>query len=131
MAAARRLAILLLLGQTGMIQANEDDPYIWLENVDGDRAMAWVTAQNLEAREALAHGKSFETSERRLLAIFNSSDRIPFISKAGPHYYNFWQDADHPRGLWRRTTLDEYRKPAPSWETVLDIDALARDEQEN
>ncbi|MCY3820985.1 MAG: prolyl oligopeptidase family serine peptidase [Gammaproteobacteria bacterium] len=131
MAAARRLAIPLLLGQTGMIQANQDDPYIWLENVDGHRAMAWVKAQNLEVRKALAQGRFFEASERRLLAIFNSSDRIPFISKAGPHYYNFWQDADHPRGLWRRTTLDEYRKPAPSWETVLDIDALARDEQEN
>ena len=130
-AAARRIVALILLGTYAMTQANEDDPYIWLEQVDGDRALAWVEARNLEVRKALAQGKSFEASERRLLAIFNSSDRIPYISKAGPHYYNFWQDAEHPRGLWRRTTLDEYRKPVPAWETVLDVDALARDEQEN
>ena len=130
-AAARRIVGLILLGTCAMTQANEGDPYIWLEQVDGDRAMAWVKAQNREARKALAQGVSFDTAEQRLLAIFNSRDRIPRISKAGPHYYNFWQDAEHPRGLWRRTTLDEYRKPTPAWETVLDIDALARDEGEN
>ena len=114
-----------------MTQANEDDPYLWLEQVDGDKAMTWVKARNREARQALAQGKSFDASEQRLLAIFDSRDRIPYISKAGAHYYNFWQDAEHPRGLWRRTTLDEYRRPTPAWETVLDIDALARDEGEN
>ena len=114
-----------------MSQANEDDPYVWLEQVDGDRAMAWVRGRNREVRKVLAHGESFDASERRLLAIFNSSDRIPQISKAGRHYYNFWQDAEHPRGIWRRTTLEEYRRPAPAWETVLDVDALARDEREN
>ena len=129
--AARRIVTLLLLGPCAMTQANENDPYLWLEQVDGDRAMAWVKEQNRDIRRVLAQGESFAASEQRLLAIFNSSDRIPYISKAGLHYYNFWQDAEHPRGLWRRTTLDEYRKNDPAWETVLDIDALAREEQEN
>ena len=114
-----------------MTQANENDPYLWLENVDGDRAMAWVEARNQDTRETLARGESFATSERRLRAILDSSDRIPYISKYGPHYYNFWRDGEHPRGLWRRVTLEEYRRPDPAWETVLDVDSLARDEDEN
>ena len=114
-----------------MTQANENDPYLWLENVDGDRAMAWVEARNQDTRETLARGEPFARSERRLRAILDSSDRIPYISKYGPHYYNFWRDGEHPRGLWRRTTLDEYRKPNPAWETVLDVDLLAREEKEN
>lgn len=126
-----RIVALLLLGQFGMIQANQNDPYIWLEDIAGDRAMAWVEARNRDTRETLAQGASFEASERRLRSILDSTDRIPHISKAGEYYYNFWQDAERPRGLWRRTTLDEYRKRDPEWETVLDIDSLARDEKEN
>ena len=122
---------LLLFGQINMTQANENDPYLWLENIDGDRSMAWVKGRNRDTREALAQGESFAASERRLRAILDSSDRIPYISKFGTYYYNFWQDAEHPRGLWRRVTLDEYRKRDPAWETVLDVDALAREEDEN
>ena len=114
-----------------MTHANETDPYLWLEEIDGDRAMAWVDARNRDTREALAGGDSFAASERRLRAILDSDERIPYISKAGEHYYNFWRDADNPRGIWRRTTLAEYRKPNPAWETVLDIDSLARAEKEN
>ena len=125
------IVALLLLGQFGMIEANQDDPHVWLENIDSDRAMEWVKARNRDTRETLAQGASFEASERRLRSILDSADRIPRISKAGAYYYNFWQDAEHPRGLWRRTTLDQYRKPDPEWETVLDVDSLARDEKEN
>ena len=114
-----------------MTQANENDPYIWLENIDGKAAMAWVEARNQETRKVLAQSESFAASERRLRAILDSSDRIPHISKYGPHYYNFWRDAEHPRGLWRRVTLEQYRKREPAWETVLDVDSLARDENEN
>ena len=129
--AARRLLAVLLLGQSAMTHANENDPYIWLENIDGKAAMTWVEARNRETQKALAQGESFAASERRLRAILDSSDRIPYISKYGPHYYNFWRDAEHPRGIWRRVTLDEYRKRDPEWETVLDVDSLARDEDEN
>ena len=122
---------LLLFGQINMTQASENDPYLWLENIDGDRAMAWVRGRNRDTREALAQGETFAASERRLRAILDSSDRIPYISKSGLYYYNFWQDAEHPRGLWRRVTLDEYRKRDPAWETILDVDALAQEESEN
>ena len=63
--------------------------------------------------------------------ILDSDARIPAIQKIGPYYYNFWRDAKNPRGLWRRTTLDEYRKAKPDWEIVLDLDALGKEEKEN
>ncbi|HOB33631.1 MAG TPA: prolyl oligopeptidase family serine peptidase, partial [Verrucomicrobiota bacterium] len=74
---------------------------------------------------------NFEPTRRRLLAILDSKERIPYVSKHGAFYYNFWQDDKNPRGVWRRTSLEEYRKPDPAWEIVLDLDKLAAEENEN
>src|SRR5690606_9423077 len=63
--------------------------------------------------------------------ILDSDERIPFVVKRGEYYYNFWRDAKHPRGLWRRTTLDEYRKDDPEWDVIIDVDALGEKEGEN
>jgi prolyl oligopeptidase len=111
--------------------AAEPDPYAWLEEITGQRAMAFVEAQNAVTVKELEGQPEFAEIKAQALAILNSHDRIPFVHKLGERYYNFWQDAANPRGLWRRTTLDEYRKPQPEWETVLDVDALAKDEKEN
>jgi prolyl oligopeptidase len=108
-----------------------DDPYLWLEEVDSDRALAWVGERNRESEAELAARPQFAALKDRLKAILDSKQRIPYLREHGDWYYNFWRDAGQPRGLWRRTTLDEYRKPEPQWETVLDLDALARDENEN
>ncbi len=107
------------------------DPYLWLEDVTGERAIAWVKEQNALSVRELEAAPGFATNRQRLLAILNSKDRIPGVVKYGRFYYNFWQDDTNPRGLWRRTTLAEYRKPAPDWEIVLDLDRLAADEKEN
>jgi prolyl oligopeptidase len=107
------------------------DPHQWLEEVAGERQLEWVKARNAEAVAALAAGDAFTTLEERLLAILDSKEKIPYVSKIGDRYYNFWQDAAHPRGLWRRTTLADYRSPEPAWETVLDLDALGKAEGEN
>jgi prolyl oligopeptidase len=107
------------------------DPYLWLEDVTGDKAMAWVRAQNAESAKELESGETFKTLEADILKILDSDARIPYVSKEGPYYYNFWRDAKNPRGLWRRTTLEEYRKPAPKWETMLDVDALGAAEKES
>lgn len=111
--------------------SDDADPYLWLEEVDGDKALGWVRARNRATNRQLANTASFKRLRERLLAVFESRDRIPGIVKMGDYYYNFWRDNDHPRGLWRRTTLAEYRQPAPAWEEVLDLDQLARREQEN
>ena len=110
---------------------HDQDPYLWLEDVMGEEALDWVRARNAVTQAELEAVPGFEDLRQVLLAILDSDDRIPFVSKVGPHYYNFWRDKDHPRGLWRRTTLEEYRQDSPTWEIVLDLDALAAAEQEN
>ncbi|PMR68096.1 prolyl oligopeptidase family serine peptidase [Halomonas heilongjiangensis] len=106
------------------------DPHRWLEEVEGARALAWVEARNAESQARLADS-GFAALRDDLLAILEADDRIPFVVKRGAHYYNFWQDKDHPRGLWRRITPAEYRQPQPAWEVLLDLDALNAAEGEN
>ena len=107
------------------------DPHLWLEDVTGEKQLAWVRERNAECVTALAEAEAFENLETRLLAILDSEERIPMVSKIGDRFYNFWRDATNPKGVWRRTTLEEYRNPKPAWETVLDLDALAAEEGEN
>ena len=129
----RKVKLLASMGVTVALLgcSSDEDPYLWLEDVGGDDAMAWVGERNDATRKAFAGNPDFEALQKRLLTILNADDRIPYVYKAGDWYYNFWQDAKHPRGLWRRTTLDEYRKPEPNWEVVLDVDELGRSEGEN
>ena len=111
--------------------ADPADPYLWLEDVTGDKALAWVKEQDAKSKSELEARAEFKPIHERLLAIYNSHDRIPYASKRGDWLYNFWQDEKNPRGVWRRTTMDEYRKAEPKWETVLDIDALDKAENTN
>src|SRR5699024_4681344 len=79
----------------------------------------------------LAQRDSFLAVRQRIRGALDSDDKIPGVSKVGDFYYNFWRDSQHERGLWRRTTVESYRLDAPEWETVLDLDALAAEENEN
>ncbi len=107
------------------------DPYLWLEDVSGDKALDWVKARNAVSTRELARSAKFKALNQRILAILDSNERIPSVGKIGEYYYNFWRDAKNPRGLWRRTSLAEYRKDAPDWDVVLDLDALGKAEDEN
>src|SRR5437867_4011125 len=86
------------------------DPYSWLEEVTGEKALAWVKERNADSARQLTHGKAFAALNERLLKVLDSDKRIPFVSKRGEQLYSFWQDAEHKRGLWRRTTVHEYKK---------------------
>jgi prolyl oligopeptidase len=108
-----------------------DDPHLWLEDVTGESALAWVRERNAETRRVLEAEPGFAATRDRIRAILDSKEKIPQISRRGDYFYNLWQDESHPRGLWRRTTLAEFRKPSPAWETVLDLDALGKAEGEN
>ncbi len=105
-----------------------DDAYLWLEDIHGAKPLAWVEAENAQTKKAYADTPAFETMRTRILEVLDSDAKIPFVSKIGAHYYNFWKDRQHPRGVWRRTTLEEYRKDQPAWESVIDLDALAKAE---
>ena len=108
-----------------------DDPYAWLEEVHGERALAWVRERNAAALAELEAAPGYDALHARLAAIFNARERIPHVGKHGEHLYNFWRDEVHVRGIWRRTTLAQFRRAEPQWDTVLDLDALARAEGEN
>ena len=107
------------------------DPHLWLEEVTGEKQLEWVRERNAVCVAELAGADRFKDLEARIRGILDSKERIPMITKIGDHFYNFWRDAANPKGLWRRTSLDEYRKPQPAWETVLDLDALSAREGEN
>ncbi|MBS0446129.1 MAG: S9 family peptidase [Proteobacteria bacterium] len=107
------------------------DPFPWLEEVQGERALAWVRERNAESQKVLEAQPGFAPLQDKLLALLDAKDRIPQIARRGDWLYNLWQDEGHKRGLWRRTTLADYRKPEPAWETVIDLDALAAAEKEN
>ncbi|TKR31136.1 S9 family peptidase [Luteimonas gilva] len=100
------------------------DTYAWLEGVEDANALEWVRGENAKTEAELAATPEFKKLEGEIRAILDSDAKIPTVEKIGDYYYNFWKDAKHERGLWRRTTLEEYRKPQPKWETVIDLDAL-------
>lgn len=111
--------------------AGAEDPYLWLEEVTGEKALAWVKEQNALSTRELQASPNFEPIRERLLSILDSKERIPYVTKHGEFYYNFWRDQQNVRGVWRRTTLAEYKKAEPAWEVVLDLDKLAEKEKEN
>ncbi len=104
-----------------------DDEFLWLEDIYGDKQLDWVRAEN-KVTEDLLSETGFEDTEKRLLEVLDSTDRIPMAAKRGGHYYNFWRDAEHPKGVWRRTTWESYCTDDPQWEILLDVDELSRAE---
>jgi prolyl oligopeptidase len=114
-----------------MNDTEDTDPHRWLEAVDSDDALAWVRARNTRTREVLQAEPVFEAARDRLRAILDAKDRIPMVVRRGHWLYNLWQDAKNPRGLWRRTSMDEFRRSAPRWTHLLDLDALGKAEGEN
>ncbi len=102
-----------------------EDPNIWLEEARSDEALDWVRAENDRTFAQMSQDPRFAQLQAEALAIYDSQDRIPFVSIRPDGLYNFWQDKANPKGLLRRTTLESYRSDAPVWETVLDVDALA------
>lgn len=118
------------LNTTASRDAAAIDEFVWLEDVTAERSLDWARAHNATSEAELVDG-DFESMQARIRAILDSDAKIPRVSKVGAFFYNLWTDADNPRGIWRRTSPEEYAKDEPSWETVLDIDALGRAEGES
>jgi prolyl oligopeptidase len=115
---------LALIGISQIIQAQEDQ-YLWLEEVDSEKALEFVANQNKATVEILSAEKDYQDIYDKSLAIYNSTERIAYPTIYGNYVYNFWKDKDHIRGIWRRTTLESYTNGNPVWETLLDIDELS------
>ncbi|RMF14706.1 MAG: S9 family peptidase [Alphaproteobacteria bacterium] len=117
--------------ETQQVKQEEADPYRWLEKVTGKEALAWVGKQNERALAQLEKDPRYPDAYERILKIYTASDRIPYGRLRAGNVDNFWQDESHTRGIWRRTTLASYASGRPSWNILLDIDALAKAENEN
>jgi len=134
------LSIILIFGCGQMKTQNEavnkgntsaPDPYIWLEEVEGDSALSWVREQNAATLTELQADPRFKQFESEALAIYEAKDRLAYGKIRGDYVYNFWQDDEHIRGIWRRAPLKSYLDNKPKWDILLDIDALAEAENEN
>ena len=113
---------------SAVAQDMTEDPYIWLEEKDSARSLAWVEARNAVTVKRLEADPRYATLYDEALALASAKDRIAMPRFIGGEIYNFWQDGDHLRGIWRKTKLASYRNPSPQWQTVLDIDALGKAE---
>jgi prolyl oligopeptidase len=107
-----------------------DDPYLWLEDITGDDALDWVRKHNEPTLSELG-GDRFEQMRAEALEVLDTEARIPYVRRRGDYLYNFWRDAANPRGLWRRTTLENYRTEEPDWDVIIDVDELAAADDEN
>ena len=119
-------AVVVAITWVAAIAGDAVDPYAWLEDVEGAKALAWAKEQNKKTTAELESVKQYKPIYERTLQIMDSQARIPTPDLRGDTVYNFWQDKEHPRGLWRRTSLASYRTPSPQWETVIDVDALVK-----
>jgi prolyl oligopeptidase len=127
-ALAAAFAGVLLMGAA----APDDDPYVWMEEIEGPRALEWAKAENARSLPQLQNDPRYAGLYADALQIATAKDRIPAVAFAGDGgLWDYWQDADHVRGVWRKTTVESYRSGDPQWRTILDLDALAKAENAN
>src|SRR6185503_16713200 len=110
---------------------SDDDPFLWLEEIETDAALAWVARQNARTLAALEGDPRFGSLYRAALDVLTSADRIPYPAFLGDRLANFWQDETHVRGVWRETSFASFLTSAPAWRMLLDIDALSAGEGRN
>ncbi|MBL6693925.1 MAG: S9 family peptidase, partial [SAR86 cluster bacterium] len=110
---------------------NVEDPYLWLEEVEGEEALQWVQSQNNITQARYESSESFDSTYQFLLDEYNSDDRIPYAYIQNGEMYNFWRDESNVRGVWRKTSIESYQTEEIEWENILDIDQLAQKEGKN
>ncbi|MBP2428828.1 prolyl oligopeptidase family serine peptidase [Bradyrhizobium elkanii] len=119
------------LSQEPTTMAAANDPFVWLEDIEGQGALAWARAENEKTLGVLQSDPRYRRFYEQALSILQAKDRIAYVSLGRRGLENFWQDENHVRGIWRRTTLESYCSQDPQWETILDVDALAVAENRN
>lgn len=121
------IGIILLFGSESFSQSNQNkDPYLWLEDVNGEKALEWVRNQNAISGKKIEESPLFESLKERLLKAYN--DKIAYPEIIGEYVYNLWKDEKHHRGVWRRMRISDYLNNKSNWEVVLDIDKLSQKE---
>jgi len=123
------LSAIMVFSQASRSQETAD-PYLWLEDIRGEKALEWVKLRNETTLGVLKARPGFQETYDKTLEILNANVRIPYPQIQGKYLYNFWQDEKNERGLWRRTTLAQYRRKLPQWEVLLNVDKLCQEEGE-
>lgn len=119
------LIFLIIVGLSLSIHA-QADKYLWLEDIDGEKSLEFVNAQNKATFEKLSKEKDYQSIYDKSLEIYNSTEKIAYPSINGNYVYNFWKDKNNVRGIWRRCKLSEYKNGKYDWETLIDIDELSK-----
>jgi len=120
------------MSEAGAVPSNApNDPYAWLEDVHGAGPLAWVAEQNKKSLGLLKADPRYQKNYDSILEVLDATDRIPLASLDHGFVYNFWQDAQNPKGIWRRATIADYQGKTPHWQLLLDVDALAKSEKKN
>jgi prolyl oligopeptidase len=128
----KALLLMIVFGMPLASQTSSEptDKYQWLEDVSSERSLAWVKAENERSLKVLESDPHYKPLEASALKVLESPDRLPMPNLNGADVYNTWQDANHVRGILRRTTLADYLTTQPHWQTILDYDALAKQDNE-
>jgi prolyl oligopeptidase len=123
--------LMALLGASSVTASDKKDPYLWLEEVDSKKAMGWVVDQNKISESELSNSPLYKEIHKETLDILNDKNKIKYVSIRGDKVYNFWRDEKSIRGLYREANLKDYLANKPKWETVFDLDEIAKQEDEN
>ncbi len=121
----------LIFVSLSALSLDSKDNYLWLENIDSKESMQWVKETNKTTQGKLANTALYKELYQQALTALNGKSRLPIVSQNGKWLYNFWQDAEHPRGIYRKTTLKQFKKDKPKWQTVLDMDAYSKKQGRN
>ncbi len=125
-------AALMAASQAGAKSVNTtSDEWAWLEDVHGARQLDWVKAQNEVALKTLKADPDYQKDYDQILAVLDATDRIPYVSLVRHEAFNFWQDAQNPKGIWRVTSIADYARPATALAHPARYRQLAADEKEN
>ncbi len=127
----KALAAAAMAVMVTVTMAKAEDPYLWLEGVEDEKALDWVREQNKRSLDVLENDPRFKGLYDDALSVLTSDARLPYGEIHNGQVYNFWQDKTHIRGLWRRASVDSYRSGDPEWETLIDFDELAKSEDRN
>ena len=120
---ARIICTLLLTSHIASLQADE---FLWLEDIQGKKALAWVTEQNQQTDKSLTSDPMYASLYAEAMDALSREDKLPAINVKGNWVYNLWKDEQNPRGLYRRASIDTFSSGKPEWQTVLDIDKLSQ-----
>lgn len=110
---------------------DSEDPYLWLEEVEGSKALEFAKTENKKTLGHFQSGEKYKSVEKDIREILLAKDRVPGVTIKNGELYNFWQDDKHVRGVWRKTTVEKYKEKNPQWDVLLDLDELATKEKEN